>query len=121
MQKQKNRSKAASEMSTEDWTLLAEAATEEFIGYDTLSADVKLTRYRKVVSKKEGEMFQLVFDATPFYPEGGGQVGDVGFFEDSQGNQIAILDTKKENNVIIHFTKKLPIAVRDDFFTATVT
>jgi len=115
LQKQKNRSKAASEMSTEDWTLLVEEATEEFIGYDTLSAEVKITRYRKVVSKKEGEMFQLVFDATPFYPEGGGQVGDVGFFEDSQGNQIAILDTKKENNVIIHFTKKLPIAVRDTF------
>ena len=57
----------------------------------------------------------MVFDATPFYPEGGGQVGDVGFFEDSQGNQIEILDTKKENNVIIHFTKKLPIAVRDTF------
>jgi len=119
LQKQKNRSKAASEISTEDWTLLAEEGTEEFIGYDTLSADVKLTRYRKVVSKKEGEMFQLVFDATPFYPEGGGQVGDKGFFEDSQGNQIAILDTKKENNVIIHFTKKLPKEV-NDIFKATV-
>ena len=115
LQKQKNRSKAASEMSTEDWTILVEEATEEFIGYDTLSADVKLTRFRKVVSKKEGEMFQLVFDATPFYPEGGGQVGDKGSFVDSQGNQIAILDTKKENNVIIHFTKELPKKVNNTF------
>jgi alanyl-tRNA synthetase len=119
LQKQKNRSKAASEMSTEDWTLLVANAKEEFIGYDTLSAPVKITRYRKVVSKKEGAMFQLVFDATPFYPEGGGQVGDKGFFTDAQGNQIAILDTKKENNVILHFTKKLPTNVRDPF-TATV-
>tara|TARA_B110000090_G_scaffold191998_1_gene225059 strand:+ start:1104 stop:3722 length:2619 start_codon:yes stop_codon:yes gene_type:complete len=115
LQKQKNRSKAASEMSTEDWTLLVSDAKEEFVGYDTLSTDVKLTRYRKVVSKKEGEMFQLVFDATPFYPEGGGQIGDKGSLVDPQGNQIAILDTKKENNVIIHFTKKLPKEVNASF------
>ena len=60
-------------------------------------------------------MFQLVFDATPFYPEGGGQVGDKGSLVDTQGNLIAILDTKKENNVIIHFTKKLPKQVNDTF------
>ena len=66
LQKQKNRSRAASEMSTDDWTIIAEDAIEEFIGYDTLEAKVKITRYRKVTSKKDGEMYQLVFNLTPF-------------------------------------------------------
>lgn len=108
LQKQKNRSRAASEMSTEDWTILVEDAVEEFVGYDFLEANVKLTRYRKVTSKKDGEMYQLVFNLTPFYPEGGGQIGDKGYLEDTHGDVIYILDTKKENNVIIHFTKNLP-------------
>jgi alanyl-tRNA synthetase len=108
LEKQKNRSRAASEVSTEDWTILIEDCEEEFIGYDTLEANVKLTRYRKVVSKKDGEMFQLVFNMTPFYPEGGGQVGDKGYLEVPNGDVVYILDTKKENNVIIHFTKNLP-------------
>ena len=108
LQKQKNRSRAASEMSTEDWTVLVNDTEEEFVGYDTLEAKVKLTRYRKVVSKKEGEMYQLVFNLTPFYPEGGGQVGDKGYLEVPNGDVVYILDTKKENNVIIHFSKNLP-------------
>jgi len=108
LQKQKNRSRAASEMSTDDWTILHEDEIEEFIGYDTLEASVKITRYRKVTSKKDGEMYQLVFNITPFYPEGGGQVGDKGYLEDVHGDVVYILDTKKENNVIIHFTKNLP-------------
>lgn len=108
MEKQKNRSRAASEMSTDDWTVLIDDAEEEFIGYDALEANVKITRYRKVVSKKDGEMYQLVFNLTPFYPEGGGQVGDKGYLEDIHGDVVYILDTKKENNVIIHFSKSLP-------------
>ncbi|WP_339885478.1 alanine--tRNA ligase [Polaribacter vadi] len=108
LQKQKKRSRAASEMSTEDWTILVDDAVEEFVGYDFLEAHVKLTRYRKVTSKKDGEMFQLVFNLTPFYPEGGGQVGDKGYLEDANGDVVYILDTKKENNVIIHFAKNLP-------------
>ena len=108
LQKQKNRSRAASEMSTDDWTVILENSKEEFIGYDKLKASVKLTRYRKVVSKKDGEMYQLVFNKTPFYPEGGGQVGDKGYLEVPNGDVVYILDTKKENNVIIHFTKNLP-------------
>ena len=108
LQKQKKRSRAASEMSTEDWTILVDDAVEEFVGYDFLEANVKLTRYRKVTSKKDGEMFQLVFNLTPFYPEGGGQVGDKGYLEDANGDVVYILDTKKENNVIIHFAKNLP-------------
>tara|TARA_R110002073_G_scaffold123314_2_gene267000 strand:+ start:359 stop:2974 length:2616 start_codon:yes stop_codon:yes gene_type:complete len=108
LQKQKNRSRAASEMSTGDWTVIIENSEEEFVGYDFLEATVKLTRYRKIVSKKDGKMYQLVFDKTPFYPEGGGQVGDKGYLEDIHGDVVYILDTKKESNVIIHFSKNLP-------------
>ena len=115
LQKQKNRSRAASEMSTDDWTILIEDADEEFVGYDTLEANVKLTRYRKVVSKKDGEMYQMVFNLTPFYPEGGGQVGDKGYLEDIHGDVVYIVDTKKENNVIIHFAKNLPTHINETF------
>ncbi|MEE9407321.1 MAG: alanine--tRNA ligase [Polaribacter sp.] len=115
LQKQKNRSRAASESSTEDWTVLVDDSVEEFIGYDSLEANVKLTRYRKVTSKKDGEMYQLVFNLTPFYPEGGGQVGDKGYLEDTHGDVVYILDTKKENNVIIHFTKNLPKHLNENF------
>ena len=108
MQKQKERSRAASEVSTQDWVILASDVEEEFVGYDTLEAQVKLTRYRKVTSKKDGELYQLVFNMTPFYPEGGGQVGDKGYVESPNGDVTYILDTKKENNVIIHFAKELP-------------
>ncbi len=115
LQKQKNRSRAASEMTTDDWTTLIEDSIQEFVGYDILKTNVKITRYRKVTSKKDGEMYQLVFNITPFYPEGGGQVGDKGFLEDSHGDVIYIIDTKKENNVIIHFTKNLPSNIHDTF------
>jgi alanyl-tRNA synthetase len=66
LQQQKNRSRAASEMSTDDWTILIDDAEEEFVGYDTLEANVKLTRYRKVTSKKDGDMYQLVFNLNTF-------------------------------------------------------
>jgi len=115
LQKQKNRSRAASEMSTDDWTVLVEDKEEEFVGYDTLEANVKITRYRKVVSKKDGEQYQLVFNLTPFYAEGGGQVGDKGYLEGTNGDVVYILDTKKENNVIIHFTKNLPNQLNASF------
>jgi alanyl-tRNA synthetase len=115
LQKQKNRSRAASEMSTEDWTVLLEDAVQEFIGYDYLETDVKITRYRKVTSKKDGEMYQLVFNLTPFYAEGGGQVGDKGYLKDANGDVVYIVDTKKENNVIIHFAKNLPNNLKGSF------
>ena len=115
LQKQKNRSRAASEMSTDDWTILNDDAVEEFIGYDALETNVKITRHRKVTSKKDGEMYQLVFNLTPFYPEGGGQVGDKGYLETAHGDVVYILDTKKENNVIIHFTKNLPKHINETF------
>ncbi len=108
MEKQKNRSRAAANIETDDWVILKEDNEEEFIGYDYLNAQIKITRYRKVTSKKDGEMYQLVFNMTPFYAEGGGQVGDKGYLEIPNGNVIYIVDTKKENNLILHFTKNLP-------------
>jgi alanyl-tRNA synthetase len=119
LQKQKNRSRAASEVSTADWTVLIEDSEQEFVGYDALEANVKITRYRKLESKKDGEMFQLVFNLTPFYAEGGGQVGDKGYLEDEHGDVVYILDTKKENNVAIHFAKNLPKHL-DETFKAVV-
>ena len=118
LQKQKKRSRAASEMSTDDWTIIVDDGEEEFVGYDILQANVKLTRYRKVSSKKDGDMYQLVFNLTPFYPEGGGQVGDKGYLEDTRGDVVYILDTKKENNVIIHFAKNLPKHIDQSFKAA---
>jgi len=115
LQIQKNRSRKASETSTEDWTILVDDAEQEFIGYDALEANVKITRYRKVTSKKEGDMYQLVFNLTPFYAEGGGQVGDKGYLQDNHGDTVYIVDTKKENNVIIHFAKNLPDDLNDTF------
>ncbi|MCH7525032.1 MAG: alanine--tRNA ligase [Bacteroidetes bacterium] len=115
LEKQKSRSRAASETSTGDWTVLIDVSEEEFVGYDTLEVEVKLTRYRKVTSKKDGEMYQLVFNQTPFYPEGGGQVGDKGYLEVPNGDVVYILDTKKENNIIIHLTKNLPKHINETF------
>jgi alanyl-tRNA synthetase len=115
MEKQKNRSRAASASETGDWIVLLEDETEEFVGYDTLEINVKLTRYRKIISQKDGEQYQLVFNATPFYPEGGGQVGDKGYLEVPNGDVIYILNTKKENNVIIHFAKNLPEHLTETF------
>ena len=110
LEKQKNRSRAAALVETADWVILTDDNEEEeaFIGYDHLEATVRITRYRKVASKKDGALYQLVFDKTPFYPEGGGQVGDKGYLEGKNGNGVYIVDTKKENNLIIHFAKSLP-------------
>ena len=115
MKKQKERSRSASKSSTEDWIILINDIEEEFIGYDSLEAKVKLTRYRKVSSKKDGDQYQLAFNKTPFYPEGGGQVGDKGYLEDVHGDIIYILDTKKENNIIIHVVGNLPKNTNESF------
>lgn len=108
LQKQKDRSRSASKITSGDWEEVTQTENKGFIGYNTLEAEVKITRFRKTQSKKEGELFQLVFDQTPFYPEGGGQVGDKGYLEGPAGDVIYILDTRKENNQIIHLTKNLP-------------
>ncbi|MNX64827.1 Alanine--tRNA ligase [compost metagenome] len=115
LQKQKERSRAASKVKAGDWQILIDDEEEEFIGYDHTEADVKITRYRKVESAKDGDIYQLVFNMTPFYAEGGGQVGDRGYFQTSNGDVIYIIDTKKENNLIIHFTKDLPTNLTEKF------
>jgi len=106
MNKQKERSKSASSYSTSDWTVLIKDDVEEFIGYDQLETDVKVTRWRKIENKNE-TLYQLVFQATPFYAESGGQVGDTGWIE-NQFEKVEIINTKKENNLIVHFAKELP-------------
>lgn len=107
MLEQKTRSRAASEVSTDDWTVLIPGNVEQFVGYDQLENEVKITRYRKVDSKKDGKLFQIVLDTTPFYPEGGGQVGDSGVLV-SANDMIEVIDTKKENNLILHIVRELP-------------
>jgi alanyl-tRNA synthetase len=114
LQKQKARSRAASEVSTEDWSVLIPGNVESFVGYDQTENEVKITRIRKVDSKKDGVLYQIVLDATPFYPEGGGQVGDKGMLV-SANETIEIIDTKKENNLILHFAKQLPENVEASF------
>ncbi len=113
LEEQKSRSRKAAETDTSDWVVLKEDDAEEFIGYDYTEGDVYITRYRKVTIK-EKEIYQLVFSYTPFYPEGGGQIGDTGFIE-LDGQKTYIFDTKKENNLILHFAKELPEVLNGRF------
>jgi alanyl-tRNA synthetase len=106
LQLQKERSRKATTLETDDWVVLEENDQIQFVGYDTLEAEIKIMRYRKVKSKGK-EQFQMVFNQTPFYAESGGQVGDSGVIE-SANEKIAILDTQKENNLIIHIVAQLP-------------
>ena len=119
MEVQKTRSRSAASSKAGDWIVLMEDNVEEFVGYDHLSAQVKLTRFRKMTTAKKGDFYQLVFNLTPFYPEGGGQVGDKGYLQASNGDIYYILDTKKENNLIVHQTKNIPDKL-EDIFTAVV-
>jgi alanyl-tRNA synthetase len=109
LQKQKDRSRAATAIETDDWVTIQADQAVEFVGYDELNTEVSIVKYRKVAQKQK-TFFQLVLNKTPFYPEGGGQVGDNGILIGDQGS-IAIIDTKKENNLIIHLTEKLPEAL----------
>ncbi|MCL6462304.1 MAG: alanine--tRNA ligase [Flavobacterium micromati] len=120
MQTQKSRSRAASEVSTEDWAILIAGNVETFVGYDQKENEVKITRIRKIDSKKDGVLYQIVLDNTPFYPEGGGQVGDKGTLV-SANETIEIIDTKKENNLILHFTKNLPENLNASFIAKVNT
>jgi alanyl-tRNA synthetase len=106
MEAQKERARNASAVQTDDWVVLREDDKEEFVGYDYLEVDVEVTRFRKVVSKNK-QQYQLVFNITPFYAESGGQMGDIGYI-DNGSERIAIVDTKKENNLIVHLTDVLP-------------
>ena len=113
MSAQKNRSRQDAKVATGDWTILGEELSNSFIGYDNLDAEVKITRYRKI-NVKGKDIYHLVFDATPFYGESGGQVGDAGYLE-SNGEKISIVDTQKEHGLIIHQTKILPKNIEETF------
>ncbi len=106
MNTQKERSRSAGSLESGDWIELRGDDVEEFIGYDYSEATVHITKYRKVVSKGK-EQYQLVFNITPFYAEGGGQVGDTGFIE-ADGKKYSILEVKREHNLIIHLVNELP-------------
>lgn len=109
MQQQKNRSRAAGTVDTEDWVVLSDSGFSEFIGYDSAEIKSRVVKYRKIKAKGK-EAWQLVLEATPFYAESGGQAGDTGVL-DFEGEIIPVTDTKKENNLIIHFTDTLPVKV----------
>jgi alanyl-tRNA synthetase len=113
MAKQKARSKTDASKETGDWISVGDDTKTEFIGYDFLESSSRLTKYRKVKQKNK-ELFQLVFDKTPFYAESGGQVGDTGVAT-TNGESIHIIDTKKENELIVHFTEKMPSKPEGDW------
>jgi len=106
MEAQKERARNATSIQTDDWVILRSDDKEEFVGYDYQSVEVDIVKYRKVTAKNQ-ELFQLVFNITPFYGESGGQVGDTGWIE-SDEEKIEIIDTKKENNLIVHLAKSIP-------------
>lgn len=114
LDEQKERSRAAAVVDTDDWVIVKEGDEVEFIGYDETEGEAEILRYRKVKAKNK-EQFQLVLNRTPFYAESGGQVGDTGYIE-ANGEKTSITDTQKENNLIIHYVDKLPKDVSATFF-----
>ena len=113
LQIQKERSRAATAVETDDWMQVNPDVTTQFIGYDVDTANVQIIKYRKVAQKQK-TFYQLVLDQTPFYPEGGGQVGDKGVLR-NESDTISIFDTKKENNLIIHLTDQIPADLSGTF------
>jgi alanyl-tRNA synthetase len=107
MQQQKDRSRAATAIDTGDWIQVSEDVETKFIGYTETFATTKIIKYRNVKAKGK-EAYQWVLATTPFYAESGGQVGDKGIFEFEDGTKLEVTDTKKENNLFIHFTDSLP-------------
>jgi alanyl-tRNA synthetase len=112
---QKERSRAATAIDTGDWVLVNDDKESEFVGYDTLKSNTEILKYRKV-STKGKDQYQLVLSETPFYAEGGGQVGDKGFIRSLDTNErISIVDTKKENGLFIHYVNQLPNVLAGEF------
>jgi alanyl-tRNA synthetase len=117
MEAQKNRSRNAAAQETDDWVEIRKIDQTEFLGYDKLEAEIRISRYRKVTQQKK-TFYQMVFDQTPFYGESGGQMGDSGYIE-FDGQKTTIFDTQKENNLIVHLSEKLPANI-DETFMAVV-
>jgi alanyl-tRNA synthetase len=113
MEATKARSRAAGKLSTDDWVQVHDDAETTFVGYDVREAECRILRYREVKAKNK-QFYQVVLDTTPFYPEGGGQVGDAGTLT-APGGSVAVFDTKKENNLIVHFVNELPADVNATF------
>jgi alanyl-tRNA synthetase len=111
---QKERSRAATAIDTGDWVSVHEDDDTEFVGYDHLSAQTEIIKYRKI-SAKGKDQYQLVLSVTPFYAEGGGQVGDTGVLVSENGEKIYVTDTKKENGLIVHFVNQLPNQITAKF------
>jgi alanyl-tRNA synthetase len=105
MQQQKDRSRSAGTVDAGDWIVLKEGSNK-FVGYDSLEAKASILKYRKVKAKGK-ELFQIVLDTTPFYAESGGQVGDRGILT-IDNSPFTIIDTKKDNDLIIHFAESIP-------------
>ena len=117
LQAQKERSRNAAAQDIDDWQELRQVAQCEFVGYDTLTAPIRIARYRRVTSKGK-TTYQLVFDQTPFYGNSGGQIGDTGYIDNGE-ERIDIIATEKENGLIIHVATKLPENLEAEF-TAVV-
>ena len=107
MQQQKNRSRAATTIDTGDWIQVNPDKETNFVGYTSMEATATIIKYRNVKAKGK-EAYQWVLAETPFYAESGGQVGDIGNLQFEDGTTIEVTDTKKENNLFIHFTDSLP-------------
>lgn len=113
MEAQKERSRSASNVDTDDWIELIDDSEQEFVGYDYTEVEVKITRYRRVITKGK-TLYHVVLNFTPFYGEGGGQVGDSGLLI-GEHEKIRVVDTKKENGLTIHLVEKLPEDVTQTF------